>query len=89
MPKNKLPPPPPPVPATLTEQKSDFTAEGAPPPGRVATTVPATLHDEPKASTTPAKPKPKPRPKPAAQSRPGRSGQRPHTAKRASAARYP
>jgi hypothetical protein len=82
MPKNKLPPPPPPVPATLTEQKSDFTAEGAPPPGRVATTVPATLHDEPKASP-PAKPKP------AARTRAGRGAQRPPATKRASAARYP
>lgn len=27
---------------TLAEQKSDFTAEGAPPPGKVATDVPAT-----------------------------------------------
>jgi hypothetical protein len=31
---------PPPVPKTLTEQKFDFTAEGAPPPGKVATAVP-------------------------------------------------
>ena len=40
MPKHVLVPAPAPVPATLTEQKADFTAEGAPPPGKVATTPP-------------------------------------------------
>ncbi|HET6789872.1 MAG TPA: hypothetical protein VFH49_18055 [Aquabacterium sp.] len=29
-----------PVPQTLAEQKSDFTAEGAPPPGMVSTSAP-------------------------------------------------
>lgn len=29
-----------PVPTTLTEQKANFTAEGSPPPGKVATTPP-------------------------------------------------
>lgn len=35
------------VPATqtLAEQQSDFTAEGAPPPGKVLTSVPASLPD--------------------------------------------
>jgi hypothetical protein len=32
---------PPPVPKTLAEQKSDFTAEGSPPPGKVSTGIPA------------------------------------------------
>jgi hypothetical protein len=43
---------PPAAPATLAEQKSDFTAEGAPPPGKVSTSKPATVHDAPK--TVPA-----------------------------------
>ena len=33
------------VPATLSEQKADFTAEGAPPPGKVATTPPITTQE--------------------------------------------
>jgi hypothetical protein len=33
---------------TLTEEKSDFTAEGSPPPGKVSTAVPATApHTKP------------------------------------------
>jgi len=28
---------------SLAQEKADFTAEGAPPPGRVATAVPATV----------------------------------------------
>ena len=43
---------PPAAPATLAEQKSDFTAEGSPPPGKVSTSKPATAHDAPK--TVPA-----------------------------------
>lgn len=42
MPKHEVVPATTPVPATLTEQKADFTAEGAPPPGKVATTPPVT-----------------------------------------------
>ena len=49
---------PAPVPATLTEQKANFTAEGAPPPGKVATTPPVTT-----AAVAPAVPKPDPRAK--------------------------
>jgi hypothetical protein len=30
------------VPPTLAQQKADFTAEGAPPPGQVSTTIAAT-----------------------------------------------
>jgi hypothetical protein len=42
-------------PKTLAQQKADFTAEGSPPPGQVATTLPAT----PGASgERPAKPTP-------------------------------
>ena len=51
-----------PAPAPLARQKSDFTAEGAPPPGKVATPEPdcvelakparPTSHDDP--ATTPA-----------------------------------
>lgn len=33
---------PKPVPVTLTQQKADFTAEGAPPPGKVSTLTPVT-----------------------------------------------
>jgi hypothetical protein len=29
---------------TLTQQQADFTAEGSPPPGRVATSVPVATH---------------------------------------------
>lgn len=41
-PGGKSPPPPP---HTLAEQKSDFTAEGSPPPGKVSTSIPARLSD--------------------------------------------
>lgn len=38
---------PPPRPATrLAQQQSDFTAEGSPPPGRVALEIPATPQTE-------------------------------------------
>ena len=61
MPKHEVLPPPPPVPATLTEQKADFTAEGAPPPGKVATSLPVTkLTKVTKNGVTPAVPKPGP-----------------------------
>ena len=33
-----------PVAKTLAEQKSDFTAEGSPPPGKVSTSIPASSH---------------------------------------------
>lgn len=33
---------PAPTPKTVTEQKADFTAEGSPPPGKVANTKPET-----------------------------------------------
>ena len=33
---------PAPLPPTLAEQKADFTAEGSPPPGKVANTPPLT-----------------------------------------------
>ena len=39
---------PAPVPATLAEQKADFTAEGSPPPGKVSTTAPVTPVAAPK-----------------------------------------
>ena len=35
-------PHPAPLPPTLADQKADFTAEGSPPPGKVATTPPLT-----------------------------------------------
>lgn len=38
----KTPPAPPPHVKTLDEQKTDFTSEGAPPPGKVGNDVPAT-----------------------------------------------
>ena len=38
--------PPTPLPPSLAAQKSDFTAEGAPPPGKVATTPPARSTDK-------------------------------------------
>lgn len=38
----KRPPAPVAVLPTLAEQKADFTAEGSPPPGKVATAVPTT-----------------------------------------------
>ena len=34
---------------TLAQQKSDFTAEGAPPPGKVAKSIPDTTHESVKA----------------------------------------
>lgn len=34
-----------PLPKTLTEQKSDFTAEGSPPPGKVLTSTPVNAPD--------------------------------------------
>jgi hypothetical protein len=40
------------APATLAEEKSNFTAEGSPPPGNVSTSKPATAHDAPQ--TVPA-----------------------------------
>jgi hypothetical protein len=43
---------PPPALATLAEEKSNFTAEGSPPPGKVSTSKPATAHDAPQ--TVPA-----------------------------------
>jgi hypothetical protein len=48
-----------PVAKTLTEQKSDFTAEGSPPPGMVSTSVPAAAPDPGKASGLAAKPIPR------------------------------
>ena len=66
MPKHVVVPAPAPVPATLTEQKADFTAEGAPPPGKVATTPPVSKdavapvkHAGPKSSPKAAKKNPK------------------------------
>jgi hypothetical protein len=38
--KNKRVVSPAPAAPTLTQQKSDFTAEGSPPPGKVATSTP-------------------------------------------------
>lgn len=35
-------PTPAPEPATLAQQEADFTAEGSPAPGKVATSIPAT-----------------------------------------------
>lgn len=40
-------PTPAPPPKTLGEEKSDFTAEGAPPPGRVGTEAPVGVADAP------------------------------------------
>jgi len=34
--------------AALAEQKSDFTAEGAPPPGKVANSIPVSGNDAPR-----------------------------------------
>lgn len=57
-------PHPPPVPPTLADQKADFTAEGSPPPGKVATTPPvATTPTTPTAPTAPVVPKVKPDPR--------------------------
>jgi catalase len=46
---------PPPLAKTLTEQKSDFTAEGSPPPGKVSTSVPVTAPEPGKKAPPPAK----------------------------------
>ena len=40
MKKKSVEPPAPAATPTLTQQKADFTAEGAPPPGKVATAAP-------------------------------------------------
>jgi hypothetical protein len=45
-----------PVPKTLTEQKSDFTAEGSPPPGKVLTTTPETAPEPGKPAAPPTQP---------------------------------
>ena len=47
---------PPPLPPTLADQKADFTAEGSPPPGKVANTPPLT-------PAAPAIPEPSRKPK--------------------------
>ena len=68
MPKHVIVPAPAPVPATLAEQKSDFTAEGSPPPGKVSSTTPLTPAALEKAAVSPKsapKPAPKLPPKPA------------------------
>jgi hypothetical protein len=44
--KRRQPTPAPP-PKTLSEQKTDFTAEGAPPPGQVGPTVPVGSDEAP------------------------------------------
>ena len=36
---------------TLTQQQADFTAEGSPPPGKVATSVPVATHKTTKAAS--------------------------------------
>ena len=66
MPKHVVVPAAVPAPATLTEQKADFTAEGAPPPGKVATTPPVSKdavapvkHAGPKSSPKAVKKSPK------------------------------
>ena len=64
MPKHVIVPAPAPVPATLAEQKADFTAEGAPPPGKVSNKTPLTRAAVDKAAASP-KPAPKPAHKPA------------------------
>jgi uncharacterized protein YjlB len=43
---------PAPVAKTLVEQNSDFTAEGSPPPGKVATSTPVSSSEPEKASPT-------------------------------------
>lgn len=58
-------PTPAPVPHTLAEQKADFTAEGSPPPGKVATTPPLTDSTPVVGKSEPeAKPQPKHKPEP-------------------------
>jgi hypothetical protein len=44
-------PPLSPKPKTLAQQQADFTAEGSPPPGNVAASIPVTAH---KAAGSPA-----------------------------------
>lgn len=39
-----------PAPKSLAEQKSDFTAEGSPPPGKVSTSIPDQSAEPAKAS---------------------------------------
>jgi len=47
-PKGDAPPDPQPKPRALDQEKEDFTAEGAPPPGRVGTSEPVRdLRDAP------------------------------------------
>jgi hypothetical protein len=41
----------PPKVKTLAQQESDFTAEGSPPPGKVATSIPDTPHESVKAAS--------------------------------------
>lgn len=43
---------PTPVAKTLAEQKSDFTAEGSPPPGKVSTSTPVNSPDSKTATPT-------------------------------------
>jgi hypothetical protein len=45
---------PPPVAKTLAEQKSDFTAEGSPPPGMVSNAIPVGAPDSGAESPRPA-----------------------------------
>ncbi len=52
---------PAPTPLSLQEQKLDFTAEGSPPPGKVATEAPLTEHDNTAGEST-AVPLPAPEP---------------------------
>jgi hypothetical protein len=47
---------PAPATQTLTAQKSDFTAEGSPPPGKVSTSVPATAPEPDKTPAAPTQP---------------------------------
>lgn len=54
-----------PVPKTLAEQKSDFTAEGSPPPGKVATSIPVASPDaQPEGPPAAVAPKPAATPAP-------------------------
>jgi hypothetical protein len=47
---------PAPAPKTLTQQKTDFTAEGSPPPGQVATALPVAAHGHSPQAPQPATP---------------------------------
>jgi hypothetical protein len=49
-------------PKTLVEQKTDFTAEGSPPPGKVTGSVPPVTPDSVPAARTPKKRKSPPNP---------------------------